>query len=606
MPAAPSARPALALAVAALLALLLPACDGGGTDEAEFGDDLVGRFEARDRYVPLADALDLTSLDDVLRTGGPYTVLAPTRTAFAYVGTDFSPVLFAEPQRETLARVLRHHVVAGRLAPEDFADGATLTAIDGTTLRVRRIGPIVTVNGVTVDLDDPTEASNGVAYPLADILFDVLATTERLRLSPLLSTFAGATRSTGVQAQADALDRVTVLAPTNDAFDALGGGAALLLSPTNVEALRRSARAQILPGDVDLAALVGQAVTTLGGDQLSVTQDAETGVLFVDGIRVLHQETTADGRLYLLAEPVLSVLSLDERVRIRPDLTRYEGDLAGVPAVRARLRDRAAALTVFAPSNFVYSARPAELVAILAEPNQAALVRRLTTVRVVEGRYTRADLVDGLQLTTLEGTVLTVQRSGDTIVIDGRVLGSAEPARAANGLLYTADIAVFPNLGLIDTIILTNRFKFFRAVQRAGLEATFRTTVRTAFVTPEARVPGIIDRPDLAVILRRTATTAFLPSLPDLVLPTPFTALNGEARSVVAFDCTPPEGEDPDLDCSRFAFESRFEEVPGEPEPVEVFGTQIYPGGPTTDGTAAIHELRGIDEPPEAPRAGRR
>jgi uncharacterized surface protein with fasciclin (FAS1) repeats len=575
----PRVQRAVALAVAlAALALLAAGCDGGGTDDA-FADDLVGRLQARDRYVPLADALELTGLDDDLRTGGPYTVLAPTRTAFAYVGTDFSPVLFAEPQRQALARVLRHHVVPGRLGPEAFTDGAVLTAVDGTTLTVRRVGPVATVNGVTVDLADPTEGTDGVAYPLADVLVDVLTGSERVRLSPLLSTFAAGLRATGVQAGGAGPGRVTVLAPTNDAFTGLGAGLAFLTATTNTDVFARALRAQVLPGDVDLGSLVGQTVTTLGGDRLAVTRDGATGVLRVDGVRVLHGEATADGRLYVLGEPVLSVLSLDERLRIRADLTLYEEYVRAAPALRARLGDRAEGLTVFAPPNSFYAGRNPELVAILGEPAQAPLVRRLTAVRVVVGRITPADLVDGARLTTVDGTVLTVERVGDVVLIDNFPLVLGEPERAVNGLLYTTDVRLPPpdNLGLVETILVTGRPLLFRAVQRAGLEAAYRTTVRTAFVPTEQAIidEGLLERggDTLAVVMRRTATTAFLPDLSALSAPYTFTALDGSTRTILRDDLLFLDDREGGA------------------------GTQVLQGATTSDGRAALHRTTTVDFP---------
>jgi uncharacterized surface protein with fasciclin (FAS1) repeats len=582
------------LVVLALLGLALPACDGGGTDVQEFGDDLVGRFESRDRDVPLAEALALTGLDDELRSGGPYTVLAPTRTAFVYIGTDFSPVLFSEAQRETLRRVLRHHVVPGELGPDDFADGASLTALDGTTLRVRRIGPVVTVNGVTVDLEDPTEASNGVAYPIADVLLDVLSGPERLRLSPLLSTFAGGARSTGVLAQAEGLERVTILAPLNDAYAALGGGAALLAAAANADVLARTHRAQVLPGDVDLATLGGQTVTTLGGDVLPVT--VVDGVIRVAGLRVLHQEVTADGRVYILAEPLLTVLSLSERLRIRPEFTLYTAAVAAAPAARAALQDRSAGVTVFAPSDFAYANRNPALSEALAEATQAPLVRRITGAHVVLGRFTRADLVDGLLLTTLDGTVLRVDRSGGGIFIDGRPLPPGEPLEAVNGLLYGVDFFVIPNVDLLDTILLREYVGFFRAVRRAGLEPAYRTTVRTAFVLPDPIATAAFrEHPDLALILRRTATTTRISDLPALPLPFEFVALDGSERAIVPVDCSLTPG---DGGCSRFALGSL---IAGKPEG----GVHVYDGLTTRDGSAVFHELRGVDELPVALRAAR-
>ena len=586
-------RTARLVASLALAALIGAACDGGPSADNSVAADLVGRFEARGRYVPLAEALALTGLDREIENG-TFTILAPTETALRYIGSDFQPVLFAEPQRETLRRVLRHHIVAGRLEPEAFTDGATLTTLAGTTLRVRRIGPVVTVNGITVDVSDPLEGSNGVAYPAADVLLDIISTAERVRLSPLLSTLSNALRTTGVFAEAEATGPLTVLAPLNDGFAALGSGATTLLTaPANADIYRRVLRTLVLPGNVDLDALVGQTVTTLAGDRLPVTRDANR-ILYVGGTRVLRSETTQDGHTYLLGGPILSTLSVGERMRIRPDLTRFLEALGRLPLPLAAVSDRGQAVTVFAPSNATYSERPAPLASLLAEAAQASLVAHITGVHVVSGRYTHADLTDGLRLTASDGTVLTVSRNGDTVSIDGILVG--ESTEQANGVLFTSRTFLTPDVDLFETLPLRGYVGFFRAIRQLGLETDYRTRVRTGFVLTDEQIPRLLNRPDSEArrAVQRTATTAFIPSLPTLVYPYTFTALNGDTRTLNQFDCSVTG----DGGCSPYGFELFpvvIKPEPGtedEPIVIEVPTPQIYEGGLTQDQTAAFHQIR--------------
>ncbi len=579
---------AVTLAAGTLAAGTLAACDGGTTPDAPVATDLAGRFAARGRYAPLAAALELAGID---LGAGPVTVLAPTETALRYLGSDFSPVLFAPAQREALARVLRHHIVARRLAPEDFADGATFTSLAGTTLTVRRIGPVVTVNGVTVDVTDAVEGTNGVAYPAADVLLDVLTGAERVRLSPLLSALAAGFRSTGVEAEAGALPAVTLLAPITDGFTALGPGPlatslSLLTAFENTDVYRRILRAQILPGDVDLGARVGQTVTALSGDRLPVARDADQ-VLTVAGVRVLQAERTRDGRVYVLAEPVLSTLTVSERLRVRADLTRFRDDLAPLAAQAAALADRAREVTVFAPTNAAYATRGVGVDAALL--SQPALRARATAVHVVYGRYALADLTDGLRLTATDGTVLTVVRT-DASVRVGNLLVSV-PSVQANGLLYTAGLFVLPDVDLLDTVLLSGFAAYAQAVRATGIEAEFRASVRTAFVVPDRLGPTLTSQTaaNQRAILRRTASTEFIPDIGTGAYPRTIATLGGP-RTLVAFECPriapPPTGGD--LGCSPIGFDA-----PGGTEP----RPQVYPGGTTQSGTAAFYPLRSVDTP---------
>ena len=576
-PARRAPRRALFLAAVTLAAAAIAACDGVATEDEIIAGDLVSQFEARTAFAPLAEALRLTGVAPEL-DGGPVTVFAPTETALRYVGTDFRPVLFADEQRQTLGRVLRHHVVSGRLGPDSFTDGATFTALDGATLTVRRVGPVVTVNGVTVDVARPLEADNGVAYPLADVLLDGIEADERVRLSPSLAILAQGLRATPV-AELPALPRVTVLAPINDAFTALGQASLTLLQAgANRDVFERLLRTLVLPGDVDLRTRVGQTVTTVAGEELPVTQDAD-GVLSVDGVRVLHAETTADGRFYVLAQPVFRGLTVSQRIRVKADLAQFLADTPLVDGLPALLADLNTQVTVFAPSNALYDARSLNTRATLRAPAQAALLRRSTGVHVVRGRYAPEDLTNGLRLTAVDGTVLTVKRNGGAVSLDNTPIRT--PVRLINGYLYAADLFVRPDVDLLDTILLDGFADYFKTIRSAGVEAEFRSRAHTAWVVPDAVIGTLTARPDVEIrtILRRTAAEAYLPRFTGL-LPLAFAALNGDSRVITTTSC---------LGCQPYVLDPFYIVV--NEEPVLVERPQFSAGRQTQDRTGVWHRL---------------
>ncbi|WP_369135141.1 fasciclin domain-containing protein [Modestobacter sp. I12A-02662] len=67
----------------------------------------------------LAQAVLAANLVDVVNTRADITVLAPTNAAFDALGADAVPALIADVPR--LTTVLTHHVLSGRLAPEELA-----------------------------------------------------------------------------------------------------------------------------------------------------------------------------------------------------------------------------------------------------------------------------------------------------------------------------------------------------------------------------------------------------------------------------------------------------------------------------------------------------
>src|SRR5690606_10108157 len=67
-------------------------------------------FERRKRFV---EGLHLTGLADVLATGGPYTVFAPTDAAWTTLPPDLRVNIFKPEYRAQLEAVLGYHIALG-------------------------------------------------------------------------------------------------------------------------------------------------------------------------------------------------------------------------------------------------------------------------------------------------------------------------------------------------------------------------------------------------------------------------------------------------------------------------------------------------------------
>lgn len=104
-----------------------------------------------------------------------------------------------------------------------------------------------------------------------------------LRESPELSTVAGAVVGTDLNTLFDGVASYTLLAPTNDAFAALGARGDALLGEEQRPLLVAVLRDHILPGHLrpeDIAAAIearGQPVrmTTLGGDEVTFAREGD-------------------------------------------------------------------------------------------------------------------------------------------------------------------------------------------------------------------------------------------------------------------------------------------------------------------------------------------
>jgi uncharacterized surface protein with fasciclin (FAS1) repeats len=99
---------------------------------------------------------------------GPFTVFAPSNTAFTNLPSGVLANLLDPKNKAALNHVLTNHVVAGDLLVSALKDQGTLTTVEGKDLLVR-VDPgsgSVYIDSAKVTTADPS-ASNGVR-PLSD------------------------------------------------------------------------------------------------------------------------------------------------------------------------------------------------------------------------------------------------------------------------------------------------------------------------------------------------------------------------------------------------------------------------------------------------------
>jgi uncharacterized surface protein with fasciclin (FAS1) repeats len=177
--------PPLPAALAALLLLALPACSNEGATEPsgmeETNDTLAAAIADADGMSTVAKALDDSGLSQVFDGAGSYTLFAPNDAAFDALG-ETGDALRQPDQRAAMAAVLRDHIVAGYLTPDDIK-----TAIDaqgGRAVEVETMGDhklMFSLAGedIKVTGEDGTSAlltgasvraSNGVAIALDTVL----------------------------------------------------------------------------------------------------------------------------------------------------------------------------------------------------------------------------------------------------------------------------------------------------------------------------------------------------------------------------------------------------------------------------------------------------
>lgn len=181
-----STRPVLAFMAAAALAAL-PACDRDASRETASPatapvptpaatETVLAAAERDPDFTTLVAALQTAGLAETLNGGGPFTLFAPTNTAFEKIDAARRDALTRPEGRAELQRLLTYHVVPARLDSAGLvqriqAGGGSLalTTMQGgvLTARVRADGAIELTDaagGLSRVVEADMAASNGVIH----------------------------------------------------------------------------------------------------------------------------------------------------------------------------------------------------------------------------------------------------------------------------------------------------------------------------------------------------------------------------------------------------------------------------------------------------------
>ena len=89
-------------------------------------------------HTTLVAAVKAAGLVDTLEGKGPFTVFAPTNSAFGKLPVGTVDNLVKPENKPTLTRILTYHVVPGRFDASDLTDGKKLKTAEGEELTVKR------------------------------------------------------------------------------------------------------------------------------------------------------------------------------------------------------------------------------------------------------------------------------------------------------------------------------------------------------------------------------------------------------------------------------------------------------------------------------------
>jgi transforming growth factor-beta-induced protein len=309
-------------------------------DPGTIADIVVASTEAETpEFTTLLAAVGLADpavLETLANPEAELTVFAPTDAAFAALQEELGEEAFAAvlEDQEMLTNILLFHVVEGEALAADVVSSLELVAERGVNLSVETLlGQYIdiatneegapTINGANLVTTD-IQASNGVIHVIDAVILPETRTIAEIVVgateaeTPEFTTLlaaVGAADPAILEALSDPEAELTVFAPTDAAFAALGEEtlAAVVADQAAVTGILQYHVVEGINGSAAVGQLLGDAEsvevpTLLEGGVLTiapVAEDAEVGVITVNGATVIMFDIDAANGIIHVIDAVL-------------------------------------------------------------------------------------------------------------------------------------------------------------------------------------------------------------------------------------------------------------------------------------------------------------
>lgn len=219
-------------------------------------------------FSTLKAAVAKAGLGDALASG-TLTVFAPDNDAFAASGITAATLDGLTPAQ--VADILKYHVLTTTVTAANVPASDAVVTLQGQKLFASKNANGVFVNGIKVKTADVT-ASNGVIHVIEKVLTPPTQTIKQIAAAtPSLSYLVAAVDRAGLLAAIDAPGKLTVFAPTNQAFIDAGFPTAASITAADQALITTVVKYHVLPTNVFASDLINGATTpTLQGGTLTI------------------------------------------------------------------------------------------------------------------------------------------------------------------------------------------------------------------------------------------------------------------------------------------------------------------------------------------------
>jgi uncharacterized surface protein with fasciclin (FAS1) repeats len=127
--------------------------------------DLIDTAAANGTLKTFGRAVQLAGMEETLRAAGPYTLFAPTDTAFEQLPPGKLNSLFEPANKSELISVLNYHMLKGRRSVTDVGNWKAANTVNGQQAPIAKTEGKVSIDGARIT-DADIQTSNGVIHAI--------------------------------------------------------------------------------------------------------------------------------------------------------------------------------------------------------------------------------------------------------------------------------------------------------------------------------------------------------------------------------------------------------------------------------------------------------
>ncbi|MEZ5196989.1 MAG: fasciclin domain-containing protein [Bacteroidales bacterium] len=264
-----------------------------------------------DNFSILEEALVKANLVSALQADGPFTVFAPTNSAFEMLFESLNVNGIDDLSAETLTPILLYHVLAGKAMSSDIATGYFETLSNATPdskgiVLYAMVGNGVMINNSITVTQADISASNGVIHVIDKVMLPPTVVDLAIQ-NANFSTLVAAVVKAGLVDALVAEGPFTIFAPTNAAFDA--AFAALNISGLNdltAEALTPILLYHVVADNVLASEVSAGMVPTLNTESNITVTVSEQGVMLDNTAKVIATDVQgSNGVIHVIDNVIL-------------------------------------------------------------------------------------------------------------------------------------------------------------------------------------------------------------------------------------------------------------------------------------------------------------